>query len=121
MFFGRAHRVGAKIAFAAHAEVLEAVPAERLSMGWLARRRLRSGQTHARLLLEVDGQNRLPALVLAGAKAGYCAVATLFSLPMRGTRSLAALRFLFHMGVVAGLLGGQYGSGPNRWMRVAEE
>lgn len=121
MFFGRAYRAGAIIAFAADAHVSEAVPAARLSMTWLARRRLRSGRTHARLLLEVDGRNRLSALALAGAKAAYCALTTLALLPVRGARSLSALRFLFHAGVVAGLASAQGGDAPGRWMQAARE
>ncbi len=104
LFFGIAHSAGAHIGFAPDALVLEDVPDARLSFRWLGRRRFRTGRTHARFLLAVRGRTRRGALPLAFAKAVYCALATLACLPAQAARNAAALRFLFHAGVIAGLV-----------------
>lgn len=121
MFFAAAHHAGAKFAFAPYAAVSEAVPPARTSMRWLAERKLRSGRTHARLLLEIERRNRLAALALASAKAVYCAVGVLASLPLQTRRSLMTLRFLFHTGVVAGLAATRSPDRPNPLMKVAKQ
>ena len=103
LFFGSAHKAGARIGYAPEALVRESVPASRMSLGWLGRRRFRMGRTHARLLVTVHRRPRWQAMPVALAKAGYCAAATLVSLPVARARNLSALRFLLHAGVVAGL------------------
>ena len=73
-FFAHVHRSGGRIAFSPEAVVEEPVPAARARLAWLARRRFRSGQTHARLLKQRDGQLGAPRnLALALSKAGFCA------------------------------------------------
>ena len=116
-FFSAVHKAGGRIAYAADALVEETVPAARLRLGWLARRKFRMGQTHASVLLTSRGQSRWTALPLAGAKLSLCAVTTILVLPSPRHRYLWALRGCLHAGVVAGLAGREasqlYGSlGP---------
>ncbi|NNL35568.1 MAG: glycosyltransferase [Silicimonas sp.] len=104
IFFAMAHDAGGRIGFAADALVTEAVLPSRLSLKWLSARRLRSGRTHARLLLQIERRTRWGALLTAVAKAGYCAFAMALWLPVTRRRNVAALRFLFHAGVCLELL-----------------
>lgn len=113
-FFYRLTGLGGTIAQAPEALVYEPVPAERAAMGWLVRRRLRSGQTYGMLL----GGSRLPMAALAAAKAAYCvgmAGLTAFS-PIDRRKNL--LRAVLHLGVIGGIFGvGQaalYGDIPAR-------
>lgn len=105
-FFAAVHEAGGRIAFAENAWVNEPVPAARAQFSWLARRRLRMGQTHGRILAERrDGRARLPAAALAAAKGAVCfaGAAALVVLPVRRNRFV--LRGLLHVGVVGGLFG----------------
>jgi len=105
-FFTAVHAAGGRIAFAEDAWVEEPVPASRARFSWLARRRLRMGQTHGRLLAaRHEGAARLSAAGLAAAKCTAClAGATAFALsPVRRNRFL--LRGLLHAGAVGGLFG----------------
>jgi succinoglycan biosynthesis protein ExoM len=82
------------------------VPPSRATFDWLARRRLRAGQTHGRLLRGRLGLLAAPGQVgLALTKAGYCLAAALpaAASPMR--RNCTLLRGIMHLGVVGGLLG----------------
>lgn len=115
VFFSALHRAGGKIAFAPDALLTEAVPPERARFGWLARRRFRSGQTHALLLLEEKGGHmgtRLRCAGLAAAKALFCLLA---ALPDFRRRHYWFLRAALHAGVAGRLLGKreleQYGTG----------
>ena len=105
-FFDQVHRAGGRIAFAEDAWVEEPVLAARARFSWLARRRLRMGQTHGRLLAERhEGPARLTAAALAGAKCAVCfaGAAALVFLPVR--RNRLVLRGLLHAGAVGGLFG----------------
>lgn len=100
------HASGGMIAYEQRALVIEPVPASRASFDWLARRRFRSGQTHARMLLErTAGRARLPQASLAALKATAClaACAAFFLRPVG--RGRFYLRAVLHLGVVAGLIG----------------
>ena len=116
-FFDEVFRLGGVLSFARDAWVEEPVPSERASFRWLARRRLRVGQTHGHLL-----RNRGPArdagqMALAAAKAGYCFAGALLSAFGPIARNRYLLRGLMHVGVVGGLLGirelRQYGTGAS--------
>jgi succinoglycan biosynthesis protein ExoM len=115
-FFYRLHDLGVRFVEAPRAIVQEPVPASRATLAWLIRRRFRSGQTYgARLLAE---RRPMPgAVALAGAKIGYCLVATATTAlsPVRWRRNL--LRAVLHAGTVAGLLRSPqpefYGGAPN--------
>lgn len=104
-FFCRLHDRGGHITQAEDALVYEPVPPSRASMGWLLRRRLRSGQTHGMRLRSVATASRARAIALASLKAAYClalAGVTAFS-AVRWRRNL--LRATLHMGVVGGIAG----------------
>ncbi|WP_127752079.1 glycosyltransferase [Devosia sp. 1566] len=103
-FFYRLTDAGGHIAFAPEAWVYEPVPASRTGLGWLVRRRFRSGQTYGARLL-ATGENRPRAVALASAKAALClglTLATAWS-PIAWRKNL--LRGVLHLGVVGGLFG----------------
>ena len=112
VFFAKAFQAGAKIAYAEAALVTEPVTRNRLSFGWLLRRRFRAGQTHALLLLEA-GHGRLASLGKASGKLLACCCMAAFSVARPGRARYWVWRGMLHAGVVAKLLGGgvleQYG------------
>ncbi|MEM6974025.1 MAG: glycosyltransferase family 2 protein [Pseudomonadota bacterium] len=106
-FFSRAVAHGASIAYAADATMHEPVPPERERLGWLIRRRFRSGQTHGLILAErAQGlTGRLAHAGPAGIKAAFCAAAALATLPQPERRAFWLLRGALHLGVIARLMG----------------
>ena len=105
-FFSHVHRSGGRIVFSPEALVEEPVPAGRARLAWLAKRRFRSGQTHARLLKEQGGQLATPRNIeLAMSKAGFCAGMAVMCLFSRRRSVAYFLRGMLHAGVVGGLLG----------------
>ena len=109
-FFDAAWREGATIAFAPDARVEEDVTPERATVRWIARRRFRSGQTHASLpaagnLLTRGGAARGAALFVAGSKVAACGMLALVNLARRERAMASLLRGALHAGTVAGLLG----------------
>lgn len=105
-FFHEVVRRGGSIAFCSEAEVSEAVPVARASMGWLARRRFRMGQTHGQLLATGRGPaGRLTPAAIAGAKLVACLALALRHAvdPVAARRNV--LRAALHAGAVAGVLG----------------
>lgn len=105
-FFDRLVRAGATLLYAPLAEAREGVPASRLTFRWLWMRRLRYGQTHARVL-KARAKAGLGGAALAFGKALIClggAAATVWRpSAMRGW----LLRGALHVGVIAGLCGGK--------------
>lgn len=99
VFFASANHAGARFNYAPGAVVHEEVSLARANFAWIARRRYRSGQTHA--LLHPGFSSALAAL----AKSAACLVqAAAFPVaPAFGRR--AALRAILHVGVVASALG----------------
>ncbi|SEQ42153.1 succinoglycan biosynthesis protein ExoM [Devosia sp. YR412] len=100
-FFYALSDLGGTIEYAPDALVEEPVPAERASMAWLVRRKLRFGQTHGML----QAGSRAKALAVVSAKITYCgamAALTTFS-PVQRRRNW--LRAVLHVGVAGGLLG----------------
>lgn len=104
-YFGAVHAGGGRISFAADAIVEEPVTPARLAFSWLALRRYRMGQTHAHVLINRQGQNRLKAMPVAAAKLGYCLLVAILTLPSRRLRNTSILRGCLHAGVLAGLSG----------------
>lgn len=107
-FFGTVHSAGGRIAYAPEAWLTEHVPLERLSLGWLARRRFRSGQTHGALLLEKHGTStitRLRQCAKAAAKLAYCALMCACCLLSAPRWRFWWLRGAVHAGVISRLLG----------------
>lgn len=100
-FFHRLTTLGGTIAYAPDAVVEEPVPADRASMAWLIRRRLRFGQTHG-MLLQTPPMRTLPVtfakILYCGAMAGLTAYS-----PVLRRRNW--LRAMLHVGVIGGILG----------------
>lgn len=113
-FFDRLHNLGVRFSTAPEAMVYEPVPPSRARLSWLLRRRFRSGQTHG-VCLRRAGVLPLPGMVVAVAKAAYCAAAIVVTLasPVGWRRNL--LRGALHLGVLGGLAGARqaelYGNG----------
>ena len=111
-FFYQLTALGGTIAYAPDAVVEEPVPADRASMAWLVRRRLRFGQTHGML----QSGSRAKALAIVAAKIGYCGVLTGLTTFSPVQRRRNWLRAVLHMGVAGGILGvrqaAHYGQTP---------
>jgi succinoglycan biosynthesis protein ExoM len=104
-YFSRLHDdLGARIAEAPTAIVHEPVPPSRATLGWLLRRRFRSGQTHG-ARLRVAGHPVVASAAAAMTKIAYCAIMTLATVlsPVGWRRNL--LRGALHVGTLAGLAG----------------
>lgn len=100
-FFYQLTAMGGTIAYAPQALVEEPVPAERASMAWLVRRRLRFGQTHGML----QAGSRAKALAVVSAKIGYCGLLTALTSFSPVLRRRNWLRAVLHLGVAGGILG----------------
>lgn len=100
-FFYRLTALGGTIAYAEDALVEEPVPADRASMAWLVRRRLRFGQTHGML----QAGSRAKALAIVASKIGYCAAMTALTAFSPVLRRRNWLRAVLHIGVAGGILG----------------
>jgi succinoglycan biosynthesis protein ExoM len=113
-YFYRLHDLGARMAEAARAIVREPVPPSRATLGWLLRRRFRSGQTYGARLRAVE-EPRLRSAAAALAKVGYCAGMTVATLPSPVGWRRNLLRGALHAGTLAGLAGARqaalYGDG----------
>lgn len=104
-YFRRLHEAGARLVAAPAALVYEPVPPSRAGLGWLLKRRLRSGQSHGMGFRGQGLTSRLKVVGLASSKVAYCATltaVTAFS-PVLWRRNL--LRAALHAGVVAGVIG----------------
>ena len=100
-FFYQLTALGGTIAFAPAAIVEEPVPADRASMQWLVRRRLRFGQTHGML----QAGSRARSLAVVCAKIGYCGALTALTSFSPVLRRRNWLRAVLHLGVAGGILG----------------
>jgi len=104
-YFRRFYEAGARLVGAPTAVVYEPVTPSRADLGWLLRRRVRSGQSHGMGLREHSYVARLRVMGVASSKVAYCiamAAVTVFS-PVRWRSNL--LRAALHVGVVSGVLG----------------
>jgi succinoglycan biosynthesis protein ExoM len=103
MFFFKASRAGGRFAYEPEAKVTEPAAPARLKLGWLIRRRFRSGQVHYRILKELGQTGSGAGAALAKAAAcGGLAVATIGN-PVRWRNNL--MRGALHAGVVAAAFG----------------
>ncbi len=110
VYFSQVHKAGGTIVFAAEAIVTEMVTADRAKFSWLLKRRFRSGQTHALLLIENSDNNaktRVKNIIKALAKLSFCFVAALVNFTRPIKMRLWLLRGALHAGVIARLLGKQ--------------
>lgn len=99
---------GGKIAYAEQALLTEPVPQSRASLSWLMKRRFRSGQTHAILILEKQSDSlstRIKNIIIASAKFAICMAMAIIYLPMPVKRISWLLRGCIHCGVIARLTG----------------
>lgn len=97
-FFFRLNRAGRKLAICEQAEVTETVSPRRLSLRWLAERRMAEGQHYA----TGSGKPR-PALVVGSlAKAAVSAACALPYAANRPKLAFWTMRTLFHLGVIRG-------------------
>lgn len=101
-FFFRLRDFGAKYAIADDAIVTEEVPASRLTLGWLLRRRYRIGQSYA--ASASGGMARAQLFALATVKAAYCGLRALGAFPDAERRAFWLMRGTMHAGVCAGCL-----------------
>lgn len=102
VFFSSAWRSGAKIAYAQDAWVEEVVPLQRSTLGWLANRKFRSGQTHART---VQPAKRLQVFFAALLKGLYCSLRMMLSFYSPAAWRRWLIRGVLHFGVLSGILG----------------
>lgn len=102
-FFFRLYHQGARFEICDDAIVREAVPPGRLSFGWLARRKYRSGQSYV-AITQGGVSKRVTLAATAGVKALVCAGGALASFWSAERRNYWLLRGALHMGVIAGCL-----------------
>ncbi|MBE9637060.1 glycosyltransferase [Salipiger mangrovisoli] len=114
-FFFRLRSLGATYAIAEDAVVTEEVPEQRLSIGWLLRRRYRIGQSYSATAQSLPARARL--FGTAGVKSAYCGARTLLALPNPERRTFWLMRGTMHAGVCAGCLAlperALYGGAPS--------
>ena len=58
MFFGMAHKHGARFVWADEAVVHESIPPSRITRAWLMRRAFYGGRTYVRVLARLEGGSR---------------------------------------------------------------
>ncbi|WP_375597149.1 glycosyltransferase [Devosia sp. Naph2] len=103
-YFHRFFGLGGRLGYAPKALVTEPVPVDRARFWWLARRKLRSGQTHGSWLMATQ-QGGLTAMGTAGAKALACLGLAIVSAASPWRWRQQVLRAVLHCGVVTGLAG----------------
>ncbi|MCB9988457.1 MAG: glycosyltransferase family 2 protein [Rhodospirillales bacterium] len=108
VFFAAIHQNGGKIAYAPAALVTEDVPPARARLGWLLKRKFRSGQTHGLLLMEAQGFGIAPRLkngMVAALKWGLSYIMALLNIWRFDRAAFWLLRGTLHLGVIMRLLG----------------
>lgn len=99
-FFFRLHRAGRRFAICDQAQVSEPVSPSRLSLRWLAERRIAEGQHYA-----ISAGKPRPALLATSlAKAAFSAARALPHAANRPKLAFWALRAIFHLGVARGAI-----------------
>lgn len=104
IFFDDARRAGARFAFAPGAIVHEEIPDNRATLGWLLRRRFRSGQTHY-FLQRRNGALNAAAIPIAAAKVIACGALAVVRAFDRAGFAQALLRGALHIGFISAALG----------------
>lgn len=99
-FFFRLHRAGRRFAICDQAQVTEPVPPARLSLRWLAERRIAEGQHYA----TSAGKPRPVLLASSLAKAAFSAARALPHAANRPKLAFWTMRALFHLGVARGAI-----------------
>lgn len=101
-FFFRLHRMGARFAICDEAVAYERVPPDRLTFGWLRRRKYRIGQSYASSTVTAAGRAGL--FLSAAAKAACCAGTAALRVRDPAARRFWLLRGTMHAGVCSGCL-----------------
>ncbi len=105
-FFAAARSQGVLFEHAPDALAEEDVPRDRATLGWLLRRRMRMGQTHASLIGAHKGYpERIALAAVALAKLAACGGMATAKLPDPLARNRAIMRGALHFGTLSGLLG----------------
>jgi succinoglycan biosynthesis protein ExoM len=105
LFFGKLAGAGLRLANAPEALAYEPVPLGRARLGWLARRFLRAGRSHAEMVLASSNASFAPAKACVSvAKAGVCAAAAIGVAAASGWQRWF-LRCLLHTGMALRFLG----------------
>jgi succinoglycan biosynthesis protein ExoM len=124
-FFSRAVAAGLTAVAAADAEVVETVPAARLSLAWLLRRHFRMGTTLAKIdiMREPSVRSVLLRLAKACGRMGLGALQLVRALPCDRTRAgVGICNIAWGLGSLAGLVGlgyQEYGPRPPARMSAA--
>lgn len=105
LFFRQAFEAGARFGYAPDAVVTEETPRARATLGWLARRRFRSGQIHWMLARRFNDAAPWRIATAALAKLGWCLLRAALSAVRRETAAAWLLRGMLHAGVLASALG----------------
>lgn len=103
IFFREMYMRGGKLAYAPGAVVEEPTPLSRMTLGWLIKRRFRSGQVHF-IVLRQDGQ-MIKGSAMAMVKAGIFLLLAALNLPRPPKAAGHVLRAALHVGVFASALG----------------
>lgn len=103
LFFRDMYKAGGQLAYAPGAIVEEPTPLSRMTLGWLIKRRFRSGQVHF-IVLRQEGKT-VKGSALAVAKAGLFLLLATLNLPRPSKAARHVLRAALHMGVFASALG----------------
>jgi succinoglycan biosynthesis protein ExoM len=105
MFFHAIYRRGGKLRYAEDAIAYEDVVPARLNLGWVARRRFRSGQVYAMMFHRLDRRRYRQASVSAPLKIAACAVMSVATAFRPGRAAWWFMRGTFHAGVLSFVLG----------------
>jgi succinoglycan biosynthesis protein ExoM len=101
-FFDRFREAGGTIGYAPKAVCFENVSPARASLTWVLRRRFRAGRSHGLRLRQQSHPG--VAVLVAGAKAIYCAANTAWSFSNSTNRNRHLARGALHAGVVSEVL-----------------
>lgn len=105
LFFRLMYDAGARFAYAPDAIVTEETPPARATLGWLVRRRYRSGQIHWLMARRFGDAGPLRLGGGAAIKLAYCLLRSALSAPKPATAASWLLRGMLHAGVLSSALG----------------
>lgn len=103
-FFEAARRGGARFGYVPDAIVFEPIPESRVNLGWLLKRRFRSGQTHYAIQRKY-GELSAATVATTAAKFAFCMGAAAAFAPSPRRRSDYLMRGTLHLGFLASAFG----------------
>jgi succinoglycan biosynthesis protein ExoM len=107
IFFSQVSNSGGQLDYAPNALLSEPVTPARAKLSWLFKRRFRSGQTHAAILLTKGRGARARAIVPTLSKILFCMSCMALTAPSQVSSIRWLLRAGLHLGVISRLLGVQ--------------